>query len=507
MEGDMLVELDRESDLPLYLQISNQIRERIHTGDLPAGAKLPPERRLAAMLGVNRTTIVTAYRELAADGLVVGHVGRGTVVADPDPDSGESQHHLQIPWNQLFTSTTEVMNDPLLRDTTMISSRPDVISLATGISSPELYPIELIRGLLDEALHTAGQTLLQHCPTEGYGPLRGALGQWMASDGRPVDPENVLVVAGSQQGLYLLARTLLDPDDLVVIESPTYLGALQVFRAAGARLLPIPVDSNGMRVGLLEDLLARRRPKLIYTLPSFQNPSGATLSLDRRRRLLDLAERYRIPVIEDDPYSVLRYEGQPLPTLHSMDQRGVVIYLSTLSKILFPGFRIGWIAGPQPVIKRLALMKQIVDLDTNPLAQWAVWALLDRGHLREHVGELQSIYPYRRDLMLDALERHCTGLLQWNRPLGGFYVWARLLDGLRARDLLPEAARFGVSVAPGESFHVDDEGESTLRLNFTLPAPEEIDEAVRRLAAAIESLRSLRGADDRQSREAATPIV
>ncbi|TVR68202.1 MAG: PLP-dependent aminotransferase family protein [Sphaerobacteraceae bacterium] len=503
----MLVELDRESDLPLYLQISNQIRERIHTGDLAVGSKLPPERRLAAMLGVNRTTIVTAYRELAADGLVEGHVGRGTVVADPDPDTGQSSNHQQIPWSQLFTSTTEVMNDPLLRDTTMISSRPDVISLATGIPSPELYPIELIRGLLDEALHTDGQALLQHCPTEGYWPLRSSLGDWMAGDGKPVDPENVLVVAGSQQGLYLLARTLLDPDDLVVIESPTYLGALQVFRAAGARLLPIPVDSNGMRVGLLEDLLARRRPKLIYTLPSFQNPSGGTMNLDRRRRLLDLAERYRIPIIEDDPYSVLRYEGPALPTLHAMDQRGIVIHLSTFSKILFPGFRIGWIAGPQPILKRLALMKQIVDLDTNPLAQWAVWALLDRGHLREHVEELQSIYPYRRDLMLEALQRHCTGLLQWNRPHGGFYIWARLTDGLRARDLLPEAARFGVSVAPGESFHVDDEGESTLRLNFTLPAAEEIDEGIRRLAGAIESLRSLRGTDDRKAREAVTPIV
>jgi 2-aminoadipate transaminase len=361
----MLVELDRESDLPLYLQISNQIRERIHTGDLPVGSKLPPERRLAAMLGVNRTTIVTAYRELAADGLVEGHVGRGTVVADPDPDSGQSQHNQQIPWNQLFTSTTEVMNDPLLRDTTMISSRPDVISLATGIPSPELYPIELIRGLLDEALHTAGQALLQHCPTEGYGPLRRALGQWMAGDNRPVDPENVLVVAGSQQGLYLLARTLLDPDDLVVIESPSYLGALQVFRAAGARLLPIPVDSAGMRVGLLEDLLARRRPKLIYTLPSFQNPSGGTMSLDRRRRLLDLAERYRIPIIEDDPYSVLRYEGPPLPSLLEMDQRGVVIHLSTLSKILFPGFRIGWVAGPQQVQQDGAPESEIVTGQTQ----------------------------------------------------------------------------------------------------------------------------------------------
>src|SRR5690606_27585218 len=226
------------------------------------GTRLPPERRLAAMLGVNRTTVVNAYRELAAEGLIVGHVGRGTIVAGAAGDGAGTGEPRGIPWGQLFTEATDVMNDPLLRDTMLVSARADVISLATGTPSRELCPIVAIRALLDEALHPAGQELLQHCPTEGYPPLRAALADWMAGNGPPPEPDQVLVVAGSQQGLYLLARALLEPGDLVAVESPTYLGAIQVFRAAGARLLPIPVDADGMRVGLLENLIARRRPKL-----------------------------------------------------------------------------------------------------------------------------------------------------------------------------------------------------------------------------------------------------
>lgn len=502
----MIVELDRSRDLPLYLQISRQIRDQIRSGELAPGARLPPERRLAAMLGVNRTTVVNAYRELAAEGLVVGHVGRGTIVAGANGDGTGSGELRGIPWGQLFTATTEVMNDPLLRDTMIVSARSDVISLASGMPSPDLIPVATIRELLNEALHEGGQSLLQHCPTEGYPPLRQAVAQW--TTGPMGEPESVLVVAGSQQGLYLLARTLLEPGDLVAVESPTYLGALQVFRAAGARLLPIPVDEDGMRVGLLEDLIVRRRPKLIYTLPTFQNPSGTTMSLERRHRLLALAARYQVPVVEDDPYGALRYEGEALPSLHKLDTQGTVIYLSTVSKVLFPGFRIGWIVAPRPVIERLALMKQIVDLDTNALAQWAVWAYLDRGLLADHIEELRRVYPRRRDLMLSAIEHHCTGMLTCDRPAGGFYLWCRLADGLRARDLLPEAARRGVAIVPGASFHPDGEGEATLRLNFTQPPEEEIEEAIARLGDAIETLRAGRtNLGERRETSRTTPIV
>lgn len=520
----MQIKIDRESNLPIYLQITKQIRQSILDGDLQPGDRLTPERRLAALLGVNRTTIVNAYRELAADGLVAGQVGRGTIVtyrppeSTPTPAAGswpQLSHYPSdpgygngrdrsrpspLPWPQLLSSTTDIRIDPLLHDANTVSARPDVIRFTTGIPSPDLYPIETISELLNEALVESGQTLLQHTPTEGFPPLRDALADWMAATARDCgvevnfDPDQVVVVAGSQQGLYLIARALIEPGDLVAVESPTYLGAAQVFRAAGARLLPIPIDQDGMNVDLLQELLPRRRPKLIYTLPTFQNPSGAVLSMDRRLRLLDLAARYQIPVIEDDPYGALRYDGQQLPTLATIDAaagRQNVIYLSTVSKMLFPGFRLGWATGPKPVVERLTLVKQIVDLDTNALAQWAVWAFFERGLLRDHLELLRQEYPLRRDLMLNALERYGGGLITADRPSGGIYIWARIHENLRVRDLLPEAAREGVAFAPGESFYVDEtsgRGRSTIRLNFTLPDEGEIIEGVRRLTTALHRL-------------------
>ena len=550
--------VDRESAIPIYVQIARQIRQSILDADLPPGERLPPERRLAALLGVNRTTIVNAYRELAADGLVSGQVGRGTIVTHrpsrPEPTNGGRERHPNgaepswvaeletgvypsqragysgadrsrgtppIPWTQLFTPATDVMNDPLLHDAMTVSARPDVIRLATGIPSPRLYPISTIRELLDEALHNAGQTLLQHTPTEGYPPLREALANWMTRNARAagsafdINPDSVVVVAGSQQGLYLIARTLIEPGDLVAVESPTYLGAAQVFRAAGARLMPIPIDRDGMNVDLLQELLPRRRPKLIYTLPTFQNPSGTVMSMGRRMRLLDLAARYQIPIIEDDPYGALRYEGRQLPTLAAMDRaagRSNVIYLSTVSKMLFPGFRIGWVAAAKPVVERVTLMKQIVDLDTNALAQWAVWAFFDRNLLEGHLATLNSVYPLQRDHMLAALHRYGDGLISAERPSGGIYLWCRLNDGMRVRDLLPEAAREGVVFAPGESFHVDSNsgrGRSNIRLNFTLPDDTEIEEGIRRLSIALHRLAAQVDPDRSHMRSgnALTPIV
>jgi 2-aminoadipate transaminase len=530
----MHVVLDRDSPTPIYLQIAQQLRQSILDGEPAGGGRLPPERRLAKLLGVNRTTVVNAYRELAADGLVSGQVGRGTIVTygvtDDDvaladfsawPRISGIQTHLTsepgmngdahgsdnarsrstpLPWAQFFTPTTDVMNDPMLRDAMTVSARPDVIRLATGIPSPEMYPIDEIRSIFNEALDHAGQSLLQHTPIEGLPELREELARWMernaASAGAPisVDPAQVVVVAGSQQGLYLLARTLIEPGDLIAVESPTYLGAAQVFRAAGARLLPIPIDGDGMQVDLLQELLPRRRPKLIYTLPTFQNPSGSVMAMGRRLRLLDLAARYQIPIVEDDPYGALRYDGRSLPTLAAIDRaegRANVIYLSTVSKMLFPGFRIGWVSAPKPVIERVTLMKQLVDLDTNALAQRAVWSFFSRGLLDEHLTRVNREYPARRDRMLAAIARHCGDLLQANRPSGGIYLWCRLNEGIRVRDLLPEAAREGVVFAPGESFHVDaasGRGRFDIRLNFTLPTEPEIDEGIRRLGVALDRL-------------------
>lgn len=500
----MQLQLDRTMRVPLYRQLAEQLRRRILSGELPPGTRLPAERRLAAMLGVNRSTVVNAYRELAAEGLIAGHVGRGTVVVDAYRSAGERVAAQGISWPHVFAPLAARLYDPALEDAMVAATRPDVISLATGQPAPECYPIAAVRQLLDEALHREGPHLLQYCPSEGYPPLRQAIATWSQQAGIRCTAEQVLVVSGSQQGLYLVARALLEPGDLVAVESPTYVGALQVFRALGAHLLPIPVDEYGMRVSVLEQALQHRRPKLIYTLPTFQNPSGATLTLERRRRLLDVAARAGIPVVEDDPYRELWYDEPPPPPLAALDEAGVVISLTTVSKILFPGFRIGWIIGPWPVIQLLTLVKQIVDLDTNPLMQWAVWAFLERGLLDPHLKQLRHIYRERRDLLAQTLLHEVGEMMQFRIPAGGLYLWCQLADEVRARDLLPEAARRGVVFAPGESFFADPAaGRHWIRLNFVYANPPALVEAGRRLAQALAAVRDVR----QVGHSAPTPIV
>lgn len=533
------ITIDRENDTPLYLQISAQIRDAILQGEIENGDRLTPERRLAALLNVNRTTVVNAYRELASEGFVTGHVGRGTVVtyqrpadtagiAEAMPDlqdgtarSGRPVPRAELPWQQLLAPLAGYRYDSMILDASTVAARQDVIQFTSATPSPELYPVEQVDAILSEALDTSGQELLQHTPSEGFEPLRGALAQWMEDQAAEAklevqfDPSRILIASGSQQALYLTARALVEPGDLVAIESPTYLGAAQVFRACGARLLSIPVDRNGMNVDLLSELITRRRPKLIYTLPTFQNPTGSVMAFDRRQRLLDLASRYQVPIIEDDPYSALRYEGDPLPSLHALDRaRGGdrVIYLSTMSKMLFPGFRIGWVSGPRPVLERLAQIKQIVDLDTNALVQWAVWAFLSRGLLARHLETLRDAYPRRLNRMIAGLDEHGGGLIRSDRPEGGLYLWCHITDRLRVRDLLVESAREGVAFAPGEPFYLDEPsetGRNTLRLNFTLPSLEEVDEGTRRLGVALARLaEQTSGENGRNSRRRSmTPIV
>ncbi len=483
----MLVQLDKSSPIPLYLQISQQIRELILSGALPEGSRLPPQRELAAQLGVNRTTVINAYQELAADGLVDATIGRGTVVrttARPPTSVPPSP----LPWAEVFSLRMQATLDPLIRDMMALCARQDVISFAAGVPAPDLYPLDQFRAVMDEVLKRDGRTLLQHCPTEGHFPLRQWLAERMAERGAQVSARNVLVLSGSQQGLDLVARLLLEPGDAVIAESPSYLGVLQVFQAVGVRLLTVPLDEQGMRIDLLEQILARRRPKLIYTLPTFQNPTGVTLSLERRHQLLALAQRYQVPILEDDPYGELRYEGRPVPTLKSLDRYGHVLYLSTFSKMLFPGLRLGWLAAPEPVIERLVLLKQLTDLHSNTLGQWALAEFCRRGLLDAHLSRLRKIYARRRDAMCDALHRYCPPGLTWNHPEGGFYLWCRLPQKLRARELLAEAARRQVAFIVGDAFHVDGGGQEWMRLNFTYHTEETIIEGVKRLGQAMDEL-------------------
>ncbi|HEX9007218.1 MAG TPA: PLP-dependent aminotransferase family protein, partial [Bacteroidota bacterium] len=342
------VQVRREDPAPLYRQIFHQIREMILSGQLPPGHRLPPERRLAEALGVTRATVINAYEELKVQGLVDARVGHGTVVLhakNPPPvDDGAVR---SIAWSHYFRDEGLRPPDPLVRNLLEMATRPDVISLAIGLPSPRHLPVALLRDLMSGTLEEIGPQALLQTPTEGLLSLRDALSRWLTKRGIACSAEDLLILSGSQQGLHLAARIFLNPGDTIIVEAPTYFGAKEAFRRAGARLISVETDDDGMQVDRLAALLQHHRPKLIYTLPTFQNPSGAVLSLERRRRLLQLASSYGIPILEDDTYTELRYDGPLLPPLKALDNAGIVLSLGTFSKILFPGLRLGWLVAPR----------------------------------------------------------------------------------------------------------------------------------------------------------------
>jgi DNA-binding transcriptional MocR family regulator len=315
--------------------------------------------------------------------------------------------------------------------------------------------------------------------------FRESIAGWMNERGVACRPSEVLVLSGSQQGLDLAARLFLDPGDAVVVDEPTYFGALQAFRGARARILPVPSDERGMVTEVLATVLERQRPKLIYTLPTYKNPAGTVMSLARRRQLLELAARYQIPVLEDDPYSELHFSEDTLPSLKALDEHGVVIYLSTFSKILFPGLRLGWLVAPETVIRQFALMKQRVDLHSDTPGQWAVDGMIRGGELDEHVEIMRRHYARRAQIMHQTLLRCAPEGTQWERPEGGFYVWCRLPPELERSRLLNAAAEAGVSFLPGWYCYVEDPGTSFIRLNFSFPREDQIEPGVTRLMEAV----------------------
>jgi DNA-binding transcriptional MocR family regulator len=387
-----------------------------------------------------------------------------------------------------------------------LTEREDVISFSIGLPAPELLPLDILRQHTTELIRDVGSAVVLHCPTEGHTPLRETLAQWVAARGIRAQASDVLVVSGSQQGLDLVARVFIDPGDVVVVEEPTYIGALQSFRVAGAKIIGIPVDEDGMRTDILASILERERPKLIYTLPTYQNPSGAVMSLDRRRHLLDLAARWHVPILEDDPYSELRYEGEPLPSLKALDENELVLYQSTFSKALFPGLRIGYLVVPRVVLRQLALAKQGVDLHANTFSQYLLDRFVREGHFATHIEKSKKAYRRRRDRMAEALKRDTSIALDFAVPRGGFYIWCRLPDGVEQSALLANAAARGVVFLPGRACYPTEPTENCIRLNFSHASEEEIGVGVERF---LESVRDTRvwGRVKRPDGATTSPVV
>jgi DNA-binding transcriptional MocR family regulator len=459
---------------PLYSHLVSLLESAISRGELPSGARVPPERELAQRLRVSRTTVVSAYRELESRGLVRGYVGRGTFVcAAPEPSG------TPFAWRGKIAAAALRAGDTTLRDTLRHSSDARLLSLAAGEPAIDRFPTAAFQEAIDYALKRHGLSVWRHGPTEGQGVLRGAIAERFG-----VPAESVLVLAGAQQGLDLLARCLIDPGDAVVIDRPGYLGAIESFRAAGAKLIGWDVAAADMDE--LEDLLVRYRPKLIYTNPTFQNPTGVTMTIRTRRELLRLAERYRVPIVEDATYCDLYFADAPPPTLRELDAQNIVIHLNSFSKVLAPGLRLGWLSAAPSIIEHIAIIKQRLDPHTQNLVQFAMARLIREGHLDTHLRNLRAEHARRCSAMLAAVQRHVPpGALRFARPLGGLYLWCRLAGALGAGALLDRAIACGVAFVPGPAFYSDPAGDAELRICFSSVQPPAIDEAVKRLARAL----------------------
>ena len=371
-----------------------------------------------------------------------------------------------------------------IRELLKVAERPDVLSFAGGLPAPEAFPAGAIARSYAAALAEDPGGALQYGSTEGYGPLRSWVVERMGQKGLALRVEQVLITAGSQQGIDLAARTLLDPGDLVVVESPSYLAALQAFQAQEASFAVVGTDEHGMKVDELERLLRQKRPKLIYLVPTFQNPRGTTLSLERRHALARLAMRFDVPILEDDPYAELRYSGEALPPIAALEPRAKVIYLSSFSKTLAPGLRVAWACGPEDLIRAMTVSKQSADLHTGTLAQRALVKLLEFFDYDGHIQSIRGLYRDRRDAMLASLESELPGATL-TVPDGGLFIWARLPDGLDATALLDEAVREKVAFVPGAPFFPRDPDRSTMRLNFSNRPPELIRLGMARLGAVV----------------------
>jgi 2-aminoadipate transaminase len=513
----MQILIDRSKPIPLARQIQAHLEGLIQRRVLTPGMKLPATRELARDLGVNRATVAVAYEELVAAGWARAHVGQGTFVTAratiPLPpatdDGGEPRgERADIDWSGLLSKNAQLIAGDLDRrrlaaQTTSASA--GVISFAGGMPDSALFPTEEFRRVLNRVVREEGSRLLQYYPVGGYQPLRRFLSSYLLRHGLEAQAEQILVVNGSQQGFDLIARTLLDPGDLVAVEQPTYPRAIQAFRSFGAQLLPVPLGPDGPRAELLARTLERYSPKFFYCQPSAHNPTGLTIGLAARHRLLEIAARHQVAIVEDGFDGSLYYGARPPAPLKALDKQGLVIYIGTFSKILFPGLRLGWLVAPQPLRESLEAAKQLADIHTSALIQAAVCHFCERRLLERHLTRIAREYGRRRAALLAALSRRMPPGVSWTEPQGGFSLLLTLPDGLDGTGLLARATESGVAFTPGAAFFVEGGGR-TLRLSFSAVPLGRIDEGVRRLAAVISdalSRRRPRGGSDRE----AVPLV
>jgi 2-aminoadipate transaminase len=497
--------LQPESHVPLYIQLRDQIRALVHGGDLRPGERIPASRELATQLGVHRTTVANAYAELESEGLINGHVGRGTFIRNdngirkisalPHPTSAGGN----LRWESLFA---DERGEEIL--TRLMQAAPrGAVSFVMARPATEFFPVEELRKCSNAVWRREGTEILQFGASDGYPPLKQALVAMLRSEGYEAGDENLMITDGCQQALDLVCKAFLRPGDTVLLENPAYPGALAVFTGARAQILGVPVNTEsgpgttpGVDVSAIEAVLMQNRVKMMVLTPDFHNPTGTTLPVAERRRLLEIAARFQVPVIEDHIYARLRARGERVPSLKQLDRSNLVIQIDSFSKIAFPGLRVGWIVAPSNVIERLRLVKQSTNLHTGHLAQSILAEYLRRGLLGRHVERTRKAYSGRLAALEHALSTHMPPGTKWTRPEGGMCVWVELPAGFDSNELSIHTRERGVVFSPGRYFYFQNPQPNTLRLGFTGVSERDIARGIAILADVlrIEMRKRQRGA-------------
>ena len=407
---------------------------------------------------------------------------------------------MSTDWNARYARRLKWMTTSTIREILKFAQAGGIISLAGGWPEADLFPVSQFDAICHDVLTQMPRESLQYGLTDGLPLLRQAIAEYMAQEGVQVKAENVVIISGSQQGPDLMGRIFLDEGDTVLVENPTFLGALQSFNAYGVKYAPVPLDEQGLCIDQLEGIIERTHPKFMYLIPTFQNPTGVTLSLERRRQVVEVADRLGVPILEDDPYSPLRFAGEPLPSLLALDAarfrenaaagsyvRGNVVYLSTFSKTLAPGLRVAWAVCPPEIAQQFVMAKQGSDLHTNALAQTIAYEFLRRGWLPAQIQRIRDTYLERCNAMCEAIAEYLPADVRYTKPEGGLFLWVTIPGDIDTVELLKEAVQHKVAFVPGSPFFVEGSGRNTLRLSFASVPPETIREGIKRLGAVIQS--------------------
>lgn len=450
-----------DANSPLYRQLYSSIKNLIVSGRLEKGSRLPATRELAGQIGLNRTTISAAYELLESEGLITGHVGRGSFVAA----SGSEKSHVN--WREILASSIEA--------SLAAPAAAPLASFQSSRPSELLFPLEEFRATCEEVIHgDEAQVILQLGSPSGYPPLRRYLHDLARAEGVARDSDDILITSGCQQAFSLLQNILVRHGETVLLEDPVYPGMRAAFERSGARLIGVPVTSDGLDLEALTRILERERPRLVAVTSNFQNPTGATLPLAARQALLRITQRAGVILVENDIYGPLAYEGEPIPTIKQLDETGDTILLRSFSKIAFPGLRVGWVIGPRPLIEKLTEAKQWSDLHTDQLSQAILFRFAQSGRLERHRQRMLTAGRERLHAVLHACEKHLPREVEFTRPRGGMSLWIRLPAALDAGELLPRAEREGVTYLPGKYFGVSRPQPNSLRISFAGMAPDQI---------------------------------